>query len=136
MADDKQQETTGTYSRLMQDNPETDSERPNERSSERTNGGTNDRTPERSKERTDDRTNERSEMIHEITIPTEREKFRWSVDVFRDQRAALDTLLFAANEKDGKKESLGTLVQHALDTYIKQEAKRLGNVEIRREERG
>ena len=139
MTDKDEPQATGTFSRLMQDKGANEAEPPheptNERSSERTNGRTDDGANEPSNGRKSEPSNGRTEPTHQIIIPAKREKLRWSFDVFRDQRTALDTLQFAATEKGGNKESVGTLVQRALDAFIKQEAKRLGNVAVKREAR-
>ena len=70
-----------------------------------------------------------------ITIPPARRKTRQSFDIFEDQYDALKKLQLAeadqAEHQHGRK--MGDMVQEALDTFIREKAKKLGTISIRRE---
>jgi hypothetical protein len=75
-----------------------------------------------------------SATAYVITVPTTRRKTRQSFDIFQDQYDALKKIQLAeadqAEHLHGRK--LGELVQEALDAFIKERAKKLGTISIRR----
>lgn len=81
------------------------------------------------------RVREEATTAYVITIPTTRRKTRQSFDIFEDQYDALRKLQIAEAEQaerpHGRK--LGDMVQEALDAFIKERAKKLGTISIRRE---
>lgn len=91
---------------------------------------------ERSNERTNViRVREEATIAYIITIPTTRRKTRQSFDIFEDQYDALRKLQIAEAEQAGRPHGrkLGDMVQEALDAFIKERAKKLGTISIRRE---
>lgn len=93
-------------------------------------------------ERANERTNvtpvreERSTATaYVITIPSARRKTRQSFDIFEDQYDALKKLQLAEADQAEDKHSrkMGDMVQEALDAFIKERAKKLGTISIRRE---
>jgi hypothetical protein len=91
--------------------------------------------------RSSERSFERSYRTHttsdsnRITIPATRRKTRQSFDIFEDQYDALKKLQLAeadqAEDKHGRK--MGDMVQEALDSFIKEKAKKLETISIQRE---
>jgi hypothetical protein len=67
-----------------------------------------------------------------ITIPKERRKSRQSFDIFDDQYDALKKLQVCEANKKGERTGpkLGAMVQEALDAFIREKAKKLGNVDV------
>jgi hypothetical protein len=99
------------------------------------------RDAQRSGEVSHERTNERATAAAEIatayvvTVPLSRRKTRQSFDIFEDQYDALKKIQLAeadhAGHSHGRK--LGEMVQEALDAFIKERAKKLGTIAIKRE---
>ena len=92
-------------------------------------------------ERANERTNatpvreERSTATaYVITIPPKRRKTRQSFDIFQDQYDALKKLQLAEADQAEDKHSrkMGEIMQEALDAFIKEKAKKLGTISIRR----
>lgn len=89
-----------------------------------------------------ERTNERSEKPQKaesvsntayiINIPRERRKTRQSFDIFEDQYDALKKIQLAEAEALHNKtpKKLGDMTQEALDEYIKEKARKLGNITV------
>lgn len=67
-----------------------------------------------------------------VTIPPTRRKTRQSFDIFEDQYDALKKLQLAEADQHQHRK-MGDLVQEALDAFIKERAKKLGTMSIRRE---
>ena len=93
--------------------------------------------PVRSNERTEV-TNERtfvaSSTAYVVTIPLARRKTRQSFDIFEDQYEALKKLQLAeADQAEHQHRKMGEMVQEALDAFIKERARKLGTVSIRKE---
>lgn len=90
----------------------------------------------------DTRTNVRS-FVHisepvvgySVIVPQERRKTRQSFDIFEDQYEALKKIQIAELEKTGERsgQTLGGMMQEALDAFIRERARKLGNVSIVRE---
>jgi hypothetical protein len=91
------------------------------------------------------RTNERTNVVpvHEevsrsaayvITVPPIRRKTRQSFDIFEDQYDGLKKIQLAEADQAGHPHGrkLGELVQEALDAFIKERAKTLGTISIKR----
>lgn len=89
---------------------------------------------ERSNERTFERRSGHSSE-YAVVVPTERRKTRQSFDIFEDQYEALKKLQLAEADKQGgrPRQKLGEMVQEALDIFIKDKARKLGNIEILRD---
>lgn len=90
---------------------------------------------ERSNERTDiPRPQEAppAATAYVISIPPARRKTRQSFDIFADQYEALKKLQLAEAERAAGKtiRKLGDMVQEALDAFIAEKAKRLGNITV------
>lgn len=91
---------------------------------------------ERSNERTNiPRPQETPPMVataYVISIPPARQKTRQSFDIFADQYEALKKLQLAEAERAAGKtiRKLGDMVQEALDAFIGEKAKRLGNITV------
>jgi hypothetical protein len=92
---------------------------------------------ERTNERSDkpQRTESVSNTAYIINIPRERRKTRQSFDIFEDQYDALKKIQLAEAEVLHNKtpRKLGDMTQEALDEYIKEKAKKLGNIKIVRD---
>lgn len=87
-----------------------------------------ERTEQLTKKRTDERLNERinGEGIETFTPASaqgERRTVRHSFDIYADQLQALGRIQLARWSASGKKPKMGTLVQEALDTYIRAQDK-------------
>lgn len=89
--------------------------------------GTNDRTDERTYVQKSERTNVQSnERTHVQTTArpddhsTERPKVRNAFDVYADQIFSLRELALRRSRDEGRRVTLGDLVQEALDTFLKQ----------------
>ena len=136
MTNEQEKPTTGTFSRLMSEATNEPSDRTNVPSDERTEQPSEHRSSVRTSGRTQQSENDPGLPVHRITVPVTRQKVRWAFDIFHDQKTALDTLQFAAVEHGNKKPTVASMVQEALDAYIKQQVKRLDNVEVEVENRG
>jgi hypothetical protein len=94
-------------------------------------GGGGERTNERP---TPVRVREETATAYVITIPPTRRKTRQSFDIFEDQYDALKKLQLAeadqAEYQHGRK--MGEMVQEALDAFIREKAKKLGTMSIKR----
>jgi hypothetical protein len=95
-------------------------------------------------ERSNERTNavrvpeaRSTDTAYIVAIPSTRRKTRQSFDIFEDQYDALKKLQLAeadqAEDKHGRNRKLGDMVQEALDAFIKEKARKLGTISIRRE---
>jgi hypothetical protein len=93
-------------------------------------GIVNERTNERSNK--PQRTESVSNTAYIINIPKERRKTRQSFDIFEDQYDALKKIQLAESEALHNKtpKKLGDMTQEALDEYIKEKARKLGNITI------
>jgi hypothetical protein len=98
---------------------------------------------QRSGEVSHERTNERTIAlpVHEevaptyvVTVPASRRKTRQSFDIFEDQYDALKKIQLAEADHMGHPHGrkLGELLQEALDAFIKERAKKLGTISIKR----
>jgi hypothetical protein len=89
---------------------------------------------ERTNERSDkpQKTESVSNTAYIINIPKERRKTRQSFDIFEDQYDALKKIQLAEAEALHNKtpKKLGDMTQEALDEYIKEKARKLGNITI------
>lgn len=99
------------------------------------------RTNEHSNERTNVRppqtpTKENNSNSYLIEIPATRIKTRHSYDIFIDQKNALNKIQLAMADTGKGKPSLGDMIQEAIDSYIKEKAKKAGNIKIIREPSG
>ncbi len=93
----------------------------------------NDSDSEQENVRSDVRPSERQSLTDQFTvfIPQARKKIRHSFDIYEDQKIALDKLQLAIMfDLEGKKPSLGEIVQEAIDLYIKQRSKRIPGFKI------
>jgi hypothetical protein len=90
----------------------------------------NERTNERSEK--PQRTESVSNTAYIINIPKERRKTRQSFDIFEDQYDALKKIQLAEAEalRNKTPKKLGDMTQEALDEYIKEKARKLGNITI------
>ena len=91
------------------------------------------------------RTNERTNAVrvpvlegaptYVVTIPTARRKTRQSFDIFEDQYDALKKLQLAEADQAGSTHArkMGDMVQEALDAFIREKARKLGTITIRRQ---
>lgn len=136
MTEDQETPAPGTFSRLMSESTNEKKDRTNVPTDERTEQLSKNHSNVRTSGRTNQPSNEPSVPVHRIAIPATRHKVRWAFDIFQDQKKALDTLQFAAVENGDKKPTVAVMVQQALDAYIKQQSKRLDNVEVEVEEEG
>lgn len=70
-----------------------------------------------------------------VTIPVARRKTRQSFDIFEDQYDALKKLQLAEADQAGSTHGrkMGDMVQEALDAFIREKAKKLGTISIRRQ---
>lgn len=99
------------------------------------------RTNEHSNERTNVRppqnpAKENNSNSYLIEIPAARIKTRHSYDIFIDQKNALNKIQLAMADTGKEKPSLGDMIQEAIDSYIKEKAKKAGNIKIIRESSG
>ncbi|WP_420628636.1 hypothetical protein [Candidatus Leptofilum sp.] len=78
---------------------------------------TEKRTFERSNEPTNDRTTEQIEKNNSEQLA--RRKVRHTFDIYEDQLQALHTLQLKAVQQGKRKPKLGTMVQEAIDSYLK-----------------
>jgi hypothetical protein len=67
-------------------------------------------------------------------VPLSRRKTRQSFDIFEDQYDALKKIQLAEADQTGHPHGrkLGEMVQEALDAFIKERAKKLGTIAIKR----
>ena len=96
----------------------------------RTNEHPNVRTNERMPQTLNKENNSTSYLIE---IPATRIKTRHSYDIFIDQKNALNKIQMAMADTGKGKPSLGDMIQEAIDSYIKEKAKKAGNIKIIRE---
>ena len=100
-----------------------------------------ERVPEAEPVRTNERTNAvrvpvlESAPTYVVTIPTSRRKTRQSFDIFEDQYDALKKLQLAEADQAGSTHGrkMGDMVQEALDAFIREKARKLGTITIRRQ---
>jgi hypothetical protein len=90
---------------------------------------TNERTPQTLNK-------ENNSTSYLIEIPATRIKTRHSYDIFIDQKNALNKIQMAMADTGKGKPSLGDMIQEAIDSYIKEKAKKAGNIKIIRESSG
>jgi hypothetical protein len=91
------------------------------------------------------RTNERTNGVrvpvlegaptYVVSIPAARRKTRQSFDIFEDQYDALKKLQLAEADQAGSTHGrkMGDMVQEALDAFIREKARKLGTITIRRQ---
>jgi hypothetical protein len=99
------------------------------------------KVPEAEPVRTNERTNAvrvpvlESAPTYVVTIPTSRRKTRQSFDIFEDQYDALKKLQLAEADQAGSTHGrkMGDMVQEALDAFIREKARKLGTITIRRQ---
>jgi hypothetical protein len=89
----------------------------------------------RPNDRSDGRTDETTERpansnTYLLEIPPVRVKIRHSFDIFADQKASLDKIQFAIADTGKGKPALGDMIQEAIDLYIKEKAKKSGNIKL------
>ena len=91
------------------------------------------------------RTNERTNAVrvpvlegaptYVVSIPAARRKTRQSFDIFEDQYDALKKLQLAEADQAGSTHGrkMGDMVQEALDAFIREKARKLGTISLRRQ---
>jgi hypothetical protein len=99
------------------------------------------KVPEAEPVRTNERTNAVRVPVLEgaptyvVSIPAARRKTRQSFDIFEDQYDALKKLQLAEADQAGSTHGrkMGDMVQEALDAFIREKARKLGTITIRRQ---